>query len=321
VKADQRLRDLVHQLDRKAIVGKTAIIVGGTGGLGRALSLCLAAHGARVIVVGQMFRDSGTQNIDFVQAELSLLREARRIADLLPAESADLLVFTTGIFAAPQRQVTAEGIERDMAVSFLNRLVMLRAMAPRLGLGRVTGLSKPRVFVMGFPGAGSAGNPVDLNSEQNYSAISAHSNTVAGNEALVLDAARRYPQLDLFGLNPGLIKTAIRSNFLGEGSLRHRLIEGIFGLIRPSPEQYAQRTVPLLISPQITGLRGAMFNSKGKAILPSAAFTDAYVAEYIAASEDLAKRAGDVLADDGLALTLAGKLTPPPTTASRPRSA
>lgn len=33
------------------------------------------------------------------------------------------------IFAAPKRQVTAEGIERDMAVSYLNRLVMLRNLA------------------------------------------------------------------------------------------------------------------------------------------------------------------------------------------------
>jgi NAD(P)-dependent dehydrogenase (short-subunit alcohol dehydrogenase family) len=297
MKPDNRIIGLPVTSEAAAFQGKQVIIIGGTGGLGRALSQFLAANGAKIVVVGQTFRDAGTPNIEFVQADLSLLHEAQRIAKLLPAEACDLLIFTAGIFAAPKRQVTAEGIERDMAVSFLNRLVMLRAMAPRLGIGRVNVQTKSRVFIMGFPGTGQRGNPADLNSEQNYKAFSAHNNTVAGNEALVLEAARRYSQIDVFGLNPGLIKTAIRSNFLGEGSIKHRLVECLFGLTTQSPERYAQRLAPLLISPTIAGFSGAMFNGKGKAILPSPAFTDAYVTHYIAASETLVNRAGDLIVE------------------------
>jgi NAD(P)-dependent dehydrogenase (short-subunit alcohol dehydrogenase family) len=40
--------------------GRQVAIVGGTGGIGRALSRHLAALGANVIVVGQTFRDAGT---------------------------------------------------------------------------------------------------------------------------------------------------------------------------------------------------------------------------------------------------------------------
>jgi NAD(P)-dependent dehydrogenase (short-subunit alcohol dehydrogenase family) len=297
MKSDIRIVGLPAKIESAGFLGKKAIIVGGTGGLGRALGHFLATNGTKVVVVGQTFRDVDTPNIEFVKADLSLLREAKRIADLLPAESSDLLVFTAGIFAAPQRQVTADGIERDMAVSFLNRLVMMRAMAPRLGVGRVHGQTKSRVFIMGFPGTGQRGDPNDLNSEQNYKAFWAHNNTVAGNEALVLDAARRYPQIDVFGLNPGLIKTAIRSNFLGDGSLKHRLVEFLFGLTTQSAAQYARRLAPLLISPTITGFSGAIFNGKGKAVLPSPAFTESYVTEYIASSEALAKHAGEVIVD------------------------
>ena len=45
------------------------------------------------------------------------MREAKRVGELLTTETLDIVVFTTGIFAAPKRQETAEGIERDMAVS------------------------------------------------------------------------------------------------------------------------------------------------------------------------------------------------------------
>lgn len=113
--------------------GTKVAIVGGTGGIGRALSRFMASRGARVVVVGQTFRDSDVPRIEFAKADLSLMREADRVAKTLPSEKLDLVVFTTGIFAAPERQETVEGIERDMAVSFLSRLVILREIAPVSG--------------------------------------------------------------------------------------------------------------------------------------------------------------------------------------------
>lgn len=268
-----------------AIGGQRVAVIGGTGGIGRALSRHLAAQGARVIVVGQTFRDAGVAGIDFIQADLSLMSEARRVASALPAESLDMLVFTTGIFAAPQRQETAEGIERDLAVSYLNRLVMLRALAPRLGKQTE---ARPRVFIMGYPGTGQAGNVDDLNAQRSYKAMAAHMNTVAGNEMLVLNAARAYPQAVFFGLNPGLIKTNIRDNFLGKGTLKSRFAEWMIGLLTPGADDYARRITPLLFSPDIAQFSGAMFNSKGRAILPSAGLGREHIQRFMAASLALA---------------------------------
>jgi NAD(P)-dependent dehydrogenase (short-subunit alcohol dehydrogenase family) len=126
--------------------GKQVVVVGGTGGIGRALSRFLAGRGASVVVVGQTFRDADVRGIRFIQADLGLMSEAARVATLLPAETLDLLIFTTGIFAAPQRQETAEGIERDLAVSYLSRMVILQAVAPRLGAQRKDAAQKPRVL-------------------------------------------------------------------------------------------------------------------------------------------------------------------------------
>ncbi|MEK7345931.1 MAG: SDR family NAD(P)-dependent oxidoreductase [Pseudomonadota bacterium] len=272
--------------------GKQVAVIGGTGGIGRALSLYLAARGARVLVVGQTFRDAGVAGIEFMQADLSLMRQAHSVAKRLPAESLDLVIFTAGIFAGPVRQETAEGIERDMAVSFLNRMVILNAVAPRLGTQRVDPSGKPRVFVVGYPGSGQIGSPDDLNAEKSYKAMAAHMNTVAGNEMLVLDAARQYPGIAIFGLNPGLIKTNIRDNLLGGGSLKSRVIEGLIGLMTPTADQYAQRMGPLLASPDIDVHSGALFNNKAQAILPTPGLNREYTERFMAASWGLVARAG-----------------------------
>ncbi|MCL9842726.1 NAD(P)-dependent oxidoreductase [Ralstonia solanacearum] len=76
-----------HRTDAFArdIEGKRVAVIGGTGGIGRAVSRQLASLGAHVVVVGQTFRDAGTAGIAFIQADLSLMREAQRVAALLLA--------------------------------------------------------------------------------------------------------------------------------------------------------------------------------------------------------------------------------------------
>ncbi|MCO8269253.1 SDR family NAD(P)-dependent oxidoreductase [Actinoplanes sp. TRM 88003] len=260
-------------------MGSVAVI-GGTAGIGQAMSRALAAQGRHVLVVGRTFRDADVPGLEFVRADLSSMREAARLAGELPT-ALDAVVFTTGIIAAPQRQETAEGIEADMAVSYLSRFVILRGLADRLERGKV--------FVMGFPGKGQAGYPTDLNAERSYKAMAVHMNTVAANEALVLDAARRYPHLDVFGLNPGFVKSGIRSNLFGEGSWRYRLMEAALAPIYTKPSVYADRVLPLLSTDAPSG---TMFNRKGAAIPASPVLTPDRVTAFMAASERLVAKTG-----------------------------
>ncbi|GLR84002.1 SDR family NAD(P)-dependent oxidoreductase [Bradyrhizobium iriomotense] len=273
--------------------GMQVAVVGGTGGIGRAFSRFLASRGASVVVVGQTFRDSAIPQIKFVKADLSLMSEAQRVGRALPAETLDAVIFTTGIMAGPKREETAEHIERDMAISYLSRLVILREIAPRLGMGRPAARVKPRVFIMGFPGNGQAGDISDLNAEKSYGRWAAHMNTVAGNEALVLAAARRYRNAGFFGLNPGFIKSDIRSNLFGGRTMLYRFIECMTGLMSASAEEYVERVAPLLVTPDIEGHSGAMFDRKGQAVLPSPKLTESsYADAFIAASEALVSKAG-----------------------------
>ena len=271
--------------------GKRVVVLGGTGGIGRALSRLMAARGAQVTIVGRTFREVDVPRISFLKADLELMSEAQRIGRDLPAEELDLVVFTTGIMPGPERTETSEGIERDLAVSYLSRLVMLREMGPRLGRNRANPTGKPRVFVMGMPGSNAQGNLEDLNSEKTFSPMPAHLNTVAGNEALVLYGVRQYPEINFYGLNPGLIKSNIRSNMSGgQDSIRHRITEGIIGLLTISADTYARRVVPLLFSADIESASGALFNQKTIAILPSENMTPSYVHGFMEASDKLLMR-------------------------------
>ena len=273
------------------LAGKRVVVLGGTGGIGRALSRFMADRNAQVTVVGRTFRDVDTPRISFMKADLELMSEAQRIGKNLPAEELDLVVFTTGIMPGPNRAETSERIERDLAVSYLSRLAMLREIGLRLGKKRTDPISKPRVFVMGMPGTNAQGNLEDLNSEKTFSPMPAHMNTVAGNEALVLYGARQYPEVNFYGLNPGLIKSSIRSNMSGgQDSIRHRITEGIIGFLTISADTYARRIVPLLFSTAIESASGAIFNQKAIAILPSENMTPSYVNEYIEDSDKLLMR-------------------------------
>jgi NAD(P)-dependent dehydrogenase (short-subunit alcohol dehydrogenase family) len=276
----------VDQLDLK---GRWLAVVGGTDGLGRAIARLAAARGAAVTVVGRTFRDQGVSGVTFLQADLASMKEAARLGRELPVQGLDTVVFTTGIIAAKTREQTAEGLERDMAISYLSRLTAVSELAPRLEAAKAA--RPPRVFIMGFPGTGQLGDVTDLNSERRYRAMDAHTNTVAGNEALVLDGARRYPGLRFFGLNPGLIKTNIRSNMLGEGSLAHRATEFLIGLLMPSAETYAGRVLPTLFAPELDAHSGVMIGARGRPIQPTAGMTEQYVSQFIAESEALVARA------------------------------
>lgn len=268
-----------------SLAGKRVAVVGGTDGLGRAIARLAASKGAEpVIVAGRTFRDQGADKLVFVKTDLSLMTAAAQLGKDLPADL-DVLILTAGIMPGPERKATPEGIEMDMAVSCLSRHVLLKTLLPRLTKPKET-----RVFIMGFPGNGQTANLEDFNSETSYAGglSQAHINTVAANEAMVHHYAASGAKV--YGLNPGLVATGIRSNW--NGGLMGRAMEWAVGLFAPTPEQYAESVLPLFVAPELAAHAGASFSQQGVPILPSPAFKDPdVVAKHMAALDRLATKA------------------------------
>lgn len=168
---------------------------------------------------------------------------------------------------------------------------MIRVIAPALAKTKSKLGFDKRIFIMGFPGNDQLGTSDDINQEKSYGALQAHMNTVAGNEALVIDLVDRYKGVCFYGLNPGLIKTSIRSNLFGEG-IAHKVTESIIGWFTQSADEYAKKIVPLFVSPDIENHNGAMFDKKGYAILGSKNFSEEYAKKFVATSEALLRDKG-----------------------------
>lgn len=93
-----------------ALKGKDVLVVGGTGGLGRALAKAAAAAGANVVVAGRTYRDAGVPGIYFMSTDASSMKAAAALgASVEPVP--DTVVFTTGTCAGAKREETAEGLD------------------------------------------------------------------------------------------------------------------------------------------------------------------------------------------------------------------
>lgn len=110
---------------------KTVLVTGGTGGIGKATAMGLAALGARVGIVGrdhgraeaaalEIRRATSNASVDAFVADLSSQAEIRRLAgEVLDAyPRLDVLVNNVGGFWAT-RHITADGLERTFAVNHL----------------------------------------------------------------------------------------------------------------------------------------------------------------------------------------------------------
>lgn len=134
--------------------GKTAVVTGGTSGLGEAAAVALAGAGWRVLVVGrdaargaEVVKQLGAGG-EFLAADLFSLDDVRRLAGEVArrAPRLDLLINNAGgVFNAPEP--TVDGLERTFALNVAAPFVLTEALVDSLAAAKgrvvnvVTGIS------------------------------------------------------------------------------------------------------------------------------------------------------------------------------------
>ena len=203
--------------DTGSMTGKTVLITGGTGGIGRAAAIALSGMGARVGITGHdrgravdaaaaITRETGNPAVDIFVADMSSQAEVRRLAIGVLAiyPRLDVLLNNVGGFWA-HRHLTADGLEHTFALNHLAPFLLTNLL-----LDRLVASSPARVLTVSS-GAHSTGKIDfdDLMGERNYSGSRAYNQSKLANVMFTYELAKRLEGTGVTAnaLHPGLTNT------------------------------------------------------------------------------------------------------------------
>jgi retinol dehydrogenase 14 len=252
--------------DTPSMAGKTVLITGATGGIGKATAMGLAALGARIGITGRDLKRAeaaaveirgatGNPDVDAYGADLSSQAEVRRLAaEVLDAcPRLDVLVNNVGGFWATRR-VTADGLEHTLAVNYLAGFLLTDLL-----LARLKGSAPARVVTVSS-GAQSIGRIdfEDLQGERHYSGQTAYNQSKLASVMFTYELARRLEGTGVTAtvLHPGVVSTGFGAEDPS------RIFRFVVPLVRPfmkTPQQGAATSVYLASSPDVEGMTGIFF--------------------------------------------------------------
>ena len=250
------------------MAGKTVLITGATGGIGKATAIGLASMGARVAITGRdrtraeqaatdIRTEAGNPAVDVFVADLSSQAEVRRMSDevLAAYPRLDVLVNNVGGFWA-HRHLTSDGLERTFALNHLAPFLLTGLLLERLSS------SAPARVVTVASGAQSFGKIDfgDLMGEQDYSGQRAYNQSKLANVMFTYELARRLADTGVTAttVHPGMTNTS----FSAEDPAR--AMAPVVFLIRPfmrSPTKGARTVVYLASSPAVEGVTGRYYSN------------------------------------------------------------
>lgn len=207
------------------LIGKKAVVTGGTDGIGAATAMELRRRGADVTIVGRSTAKADNivrraaelpepGSLRAITADLSLMRTVREVGQRLARElgTVDLLLNAVGILITRTAH-TAEGIELDFAVGYLSRFVLLEtlaaggALSPDTRVVTIAASSRevPKFARMEFD---------DLAAVEARTGMTSHGQAQLANDLLTAQAAARYG-VTAVGYGPGAVDTSIRREVPG----------------------------------------------------------------------------------------------------------
>jgi NAD(P)-dependent dehydrogenase (short-subunit alcohol dehydrogenase family) len=251
------------------MAGKTVLITGGTGGIGRAAAIGLASMGARVGITGRdqaraersaaaIALASGNTAVDVFVGDMSSQAEVRRMAgeilDTYPR--LDVLLNNVGGFWAT-RHVTADGLEHTFALNHLAPFLLTSLLMDRLEA------SAPARVVTVSSGAHAMGEIDfgDLMGEAKYSGQRAYNQSKLANVMFTYELARHLDGTGVTAtvLHPGVTSTAFGAEDTARG---WRPLIAIMRPFMKSPARGAETLIYLASSPEAAGVTGRYFANR-----------------------------------------------------------
>ncbi len=258
--------------------GRVCIVTGATNGLGEVTALELARKGATVVIIGRneekakatisKIKESiPSADVVYLLADLSLMREVKRVADEFRAtyDRLDVLVNNAGMIF-DKRTETAEGLEMTFALNHMNYfyltnllLDMLKASGTPTQKSRIVNVASNlhRIGAVDFE---------DMQNKKRFIGGTVYGQTKCMNVVHAYELSRRLSaenaNVTANALHPGGVRTGFASNTAGAT----RVITKLLRFLSFSPEKGARTQIYLASSPQVEGVSGKYFSmSKPKA--------------------------------------------------------
>lgn len=258
---------------------KTALITGGTSGIGHSTAILLAKKGFDVFFVGRSkescdivlneLKGINPQNkFGYYLCDLLSQKQIREMARKIREEHAylDVLVNNAGgVFAA--RELTDEGFEKTFALNHLANFTLTHELLPLLK-------NAPKARIVCVSSNSHLKGKIDwdnLQCEKSYFIMSQYENTKLMNVLFAKELARKLADTNITvnALHPGVVKTKIGNKsqhaFFGFAWQTIATIAGI------SEERGAATSVYLASSDEVEGVTGKYFaNCKEHRVNPIA---------------------------------------------------
>jgi retinol dehydrogenase-14 len=261
----------MEQIHSGPMAGRTVLVTGGSGGIGRATALGLAIMGAQLAISGRdrertesaarEIRTAGGGEVDVVVADLSSQSEVRRLADevLQSLSRIDVVVNNVGGYWHT-RHITADGLERTFALNHLAPFLLTNLLLERLKQ------SAPARVVTVSSSAHRSGRIDfdDLQGERSYSGARAYSQSKLANLLFTYELASRLQGTSVTAnaLHPGVVRTAFGAE---DASTVQRLFTPFVRPFLKSPAEGAATSIHLASAPDLEQVTGRYFaNSKPK---------------------------------------------------------
>ena len=251
----------------RPMAGRTVLITGGTGGIGKATALGLAARGAHVAVTGRdpsrtddavrEIRAAGGGQVDAFVADLSSQSEVRRLAaevlGRLPRIHA--LVNNVGGYWNT-RHLTADGLERTFALNHLAPFLLTNLLLDRLKD------SAPARVVTVASNAHKQGRIDfdDLQGERSYSGARAYNQSKLANVLFSYELARRLRGFSVTAnaLHPGVVRTGFGAE---DPAGTQRLLVPLLRPFMKSAARGAATSIHVTSAPDLAEMSGRYFVS------------------------------------------------------------
>lgn len=246
-----------------ALAGRTALVTGPTGGLGRAAAVAMAGLGARVILVG---RDAGrleslradiaagraTADFPIHVADMADFASVRAAAQAIVAAevSLDIVVDNAGMIFA-ERTAAPDGTESSMALLALGPFVLISGLLPLLQRSpdaRVIAVTSGGMYTQALDVEDLDGSALD------YSGARFYARAKRAQVALVREWARRLrgTSITVVSMHPGWARTpGLTASLPG--------FDRVMGPILRTPEEGIDTVTWLATAPRAELQPGALY--------------------------------------------------------------